>query len=171
MQSQKIARPRPDADRRLRHRGPRQPPACGRRRGHALTADSSVSKAASELPSSRPRCPTIRSKEHVFRHWIQGRPFRRDEVHRLPQKCAVFIGPTARSQARLPRNCNTHGHLTTAVAPAHRKMGPPRSGCKRILAHGSEFRQRPYRTKGRKKMPAPAKNKGPRRGPYRIDGI
>jgi hypothetical protein len=45
------------------------------------------------------------------------------------KKCAVFNGAAARSQGRLPQICNTHGQLTAAVAPVHRKMGlqgPPR---------------------------------------------
>jgi hypothetical protein len=90
---------------------------------------SSVSEAASELPSSRPGMSRNPAESALLRglsqHWID-----RTAVPTLAKltacrkKCAVFNGAAARSQGRLPQNCNTHGQLTAAVAPVHLKMGP-----------------------------------------------
>src|SRR4029077_8092890 len=59
-------RPRTDV---FRHRGPRH--RLRRRRGHALTSDSSMSEAASELHSSRPRGSQSRQKSLFFNSFFQ----------------------------------------------------------------------------------------------------
>jgi hypothetical protein len=94
------ARPRTDV---FRHRGPRHR-HLRRRRGHALTSDSSVSEAAFELHSSRPECPAIPPKELVFQRLFAERPFRRAKFTACRKKVCVFIGAVARSQGRLAQN-------------------------------------------------------------------
>src|SRR5262249_30140867 len=78
----------------FRHRGPRHR-RLWRRRGHALTSDSSMSEAASELHSSRPgrfANPVKRAvfQQLIFQPWIAERPFRLAKFTACRKKCGFL---------------------------------------------------------------------------------
>jgi len=105
------------------HRGPRRRRQ-RRRRGHALTSDSSMSEAASELHSSRPGIVAIASKELVFQQLI----FQR----RLPNGRSDWrSSPPAAKSARFYRCGSTKSRPPAAKLQCRRAFPQRRRNSKR----------------------------------------